>query len=129
MSQRGSQMMRRKSSMFAAPDTLGIRQRASLAGLEGKDAETAEKEIKKQETVSFTKRWGLMLLACALKMTAYWCQLKANERIYSSHLSAIRKSGVLLVMLLGKVLFDEEIGNKMMPVATMLVGVAILAAK
>merc|ERR1719221_682952 len=91
----------------------------------------ADKDAAKpsSEGAGAATRWGLMLLACALKMTAYWCQLKANERIFSSHLSAIRKSGVLLVMLLGKILFNEEIGSKMMPVATMLVGVAILAAK
>jgi len=117
--ERSRQMIRRKSSMFMAP----------LAELEENEAEEVEPKAKKQAATSFAKRWGLMLLACALKMTAYWCQLKANERIFSSHLSAIRKSGVLLVMLLGKVLFNEEIGSKMMPVGTMLVGVAILAAK
>merc|ERR1711862_635502 len=54
----------------------------------------------------------LMIFACALKMSAYWCQLKANEHIYSAHLSAIRKCGVLLVLFLGRVCFNERVGHK-----------------
>lgn len=106
----------RRSSLFRAPDAQA-------------PEECTCAEAKEKKTSSFLMRWGLMLLACALKMIAYWCQLKANERIYSSHLSAIRKSGVLLVLLLGRVLFNEEIGSKLLPVGTMLAGVAILAAK
>merc|ERR1712218_152407 len=106
---------RRSSSMFMAPDVV----------VPAPDPSTEVNQ--NSNTAGFATRWGLMLLACALKMAAYWCQLKANERIYSSHLSAIRKSGVLLVLLLGNVLFHEEIGNKLMPVGTMLAGVAVLA--
>jgi hypothetical protein len=109
-------LKRRNSAMF----------RADLATHAENDTKA---EVAPDGTISFATRWGLMLLACFLKMVAYWCQLKANERIFSSHLSAIRKSGVLLVLLLGRLLFNEEIGNKLMPVGTMLAGVAILAMK
>lgn len=116
----GQRLLRRRSSLFMAPDLEPEQKPASV----GNDAEKPS-----GETASAATRWGLMLLACALKMMAYWCQLKANERILSSQVSAIRKSGVLLVLLLGKLLFSEEIGNKLMPVATMLMGVAVLVAK
>jgi len=68
------------------------------------------------------------LSACVLKMIAYWCQLKANKHIYSAQLSAIRKSGMLLVLLLGRVMFNEEVASKLLPVSTMLAGVGLLAA-
>jgi hypothetical protein len=71
---------------------------------------------------------ALTLFACALKMTAYWCQLKASEVMYSAQLSAIRKSGMLLVLLLGRVIFKEEVASKWLPVSTMLLGVSLLAA-
>jgi len=71
---------------------------------------------------------ALTLFACSLKMVAYWCQLKANELIFSAQLSAIRKSGMLLVLLLGRFIFNEEVASKWLPVSTMLVGVGILAA-
>lgn len=69
----------------------------------------------------------LTLFSTCLKMAAYWCQLKASDRIYSAQLSAIRKSGMLLVVLLGRLLFQEEISNKLLPVSTMIVGVGLLA--
>jgi drug/metabolite transporter (DMT)-like permease len=71
---------------------------------------------------------GLTSIACALKMVAYWCQLQASQRMYSAHLSAIRKSGVLLVLLLGRVLFNEEVGRKWLPVSTMILGIGLLSA-
>lgn len=71
---------------------------------------------------------ALISIACALKMSAYWCQLKANELIYSAQLSAIRKSGMLMVLLLGRVVFKEEVASKLLPVSTMLIGVGLLAA-
>jgi drug/metabolite transporter (DMT)-like permease len=71
---------------------------------------------------------ALISIACALKMSAYWCQLKANELIYSAQLSAIRKSGTLMVLLLGRVVFKEEVASKWLPVSTMLIGVGLLAA-
>jgi drug/metabolite transporter (DMT)-like permease len=70
----------------------------------------------------------LTLVACALKMVAYWCQLQANEFVYSAQLSAVRKSGMLLVLLLGRFLFNEDVASKWLPVSTMLVGVGLLAA-
>lgn len=73
--------------------------------------------------------WSLMSLACALKLASYWFQLKANERLYSAHISAIRKSGVLLVLLFGRVFFREQIGRKLLPVSTMVFGVCCLALR
>eukprot|EP00747_Dinoflagellata_sp_TGD_P083217 gnl/TRDRNA2_/TRDRNA2_162015_c0_seq1.p1 gnl/TRDRNA2_/TRDRNA2_162015_c0~~gnl/TRDRNA2_/TRDRNA2_162015_c0_seq1.p1 ORF type:complete len:443 (+),score=57.65 gnl/TRDRNA2_/TRDRNA2_162015_c0_seq1:47-1375(+) len=108
-------MMRSKSSVLMVSD---VPNPVKAAGV----------RLKRTYFANHSKRCGLMLLGVVLKMTGYWCQLKANERIYSAHLSAIRKSGVLLILLLGRVLYDEKVGNKLLPVGIMLVGVAILAA-
>jgi drug/metabolite transporter (DMT)-like permease len=60
-------------------------------------------------------------------MVAYWCQLKASEQMFSAQLSAIRKSGMLLVLLLGRLIFNEEVSSKWLPVSTMVVGIGLLA--
>jgi len=96
-------------------------------------ASLSNKQSKMNTCSSFQAAFGvattlyLVLLAFLLKMVAYWCQLKANERIYSAHLSAIRKCGVLLVLILGRVFFNEQVGHKWLPVSTMLLGISVLA--
>jgi drug/metabolite transporter (DMT)-like permease len=85
------------------------------------------RNIKNSDAMEMLYSFTLTLFSTCLKMAAYWCQLKASDRIYSAQLSAIRKSGMLLVVLLGRLLFQEEISNKLLPVSTMIVGVGLLA--
>jgi len=73
-------------------------------------------------------RWGLVLAASGLKLTSYWFQLKANAHLYSAHVSAIRKAGVLVVLLLSRLLFGERVKHKLPPVSLMVLGVLALTA-
>jgi len=83
----------------------------------------------KAPTTSF-KHIVLMIVWWALDMSAYFCQLSANSAgLPSSYLSAIRRAGCLFGLVLGRLLFAEEIGRKLPPVSVMVLGVCFLAFK
>lgn len=105
-------------------------QEETLSRTDGLDDIKAQPRMRRKVSKAFDvlPSLCLTLVACALKMVAYWCQLQANEFVYSAQLSAVRKSGMLLVLLLGRFLFNEDVASKWLPVSTMLVGVGLLAA-
>eukprot|EP00930_Biecheleria_cincta_P103120 TRINITY_DN95045_c0_g1_i1.p1 TRINITY_DN95045_c0_g1~~TRINITY_DN95045_c0_g1_i1.p1 ORF type:complete len:318 (-),score=57.00 TRINITY_DN95045_c0_g1_i1:77-1009(-) len=72
---------------------------------------------------------GLVLGQWLFSVAAYWCQLQANQRILSSHLSAVRRAGCLLGLLFGRIFFAEPVGRKLLPVSVMVFGVCLLSMK
>jgi len=80
------------------------------------------------EHLAPARMWGLLLAASGLKLSSYWFQLKSNVHLQSAHVSAIRKAGVLVVLLLSRVLFGERVKHKLPPVSLMVLGVLALTA-
>eukprot|EP00933_Yihiella_yeosuensis_P014370 TRINITY_DN1291_c1_g1_i1.p1 TRINITY_DN1291_c1_g1~~TRINITY_DN1291_c1_g1_i1.p1 ORF type:complete len:322 (-),score=25.45 TRINITY_DN1291_c1_g1_i1:339-1304(-) len=90
-----------------------------------------------QKTASCTGKTGLttgrhlmlVFVWWGFHIVAYWSQLKANQLIAASYLSAIRRAGSIFGLLLGRIIFKEQIRSKLLPVFVMVLGVCLLSMK